>query len=530
MKTRTLLYTLSASVLMTLTSCNNWLDTGSSTQIRGDELLKTEAGFLDALTGIYINMSSSSMYGKNMTSYVVDMLAQPYTDFRSASNERSALMSGQYNDAQAVPFIESMWNNTYKTIASINNELKYVEANEDEVLSPFVQNMIKGELLALRAFLHLDLMRLYGYGDLQNMEDRETHPTIPYVTVYAKETTPQLTYPKTIELMIADLENAIKCLEIDPIRGKNEAPEAANKDGYWNNRVYHMNYFAAQATLARVYMWEGSAESLKKAFDIAEELTGLEGTAYKWVTASDLYGAGTPDRVFSKEHLFTLNVYNLKKIVNDEMIDFVYQPNALTNVIKWSRVAYDIFNAYSYDYDTGEYVPGYIGFDDYRFDMHFKETSKQSTAGGNTQDKYYMGYKLYQTDNGSTAAIDFRDMLPLIKISEMYYIMAEYYLSQSNEDKALEIINLIRSKRGLSQPLTKDQIENEFWMEVFDELTKEYMREFIGEGQLFYFFKRYNLENPINIYGNDNENNTFTSTRYLLPYPKDELEIGGRVQ
>ena len=40
MKTRTLLYTLSASVLMTLTSCNNWLDTGSSTQIRGDELLK----------------------------------------------------------------------------------------------------------------------------------------------------------------------------------------------------------------------------------------------------------------------------------------------------------------------------------------------------------------------------------------------------------------------------------------------------------------------------------------------------------
>ena len=139
-----------------------------------------------------------------------------------------------------------------------------------------------------------------------------------------------------------------------------------------------------------------------------------------------------------------------------------------------------------------------------------------------------MGYKLYQTDNGSTAAIDFRDMLPLIKISEMYYIMAEYYLSQSNEDKALEIINFIRSKRGLSQPLTKDQIENEFWMEVFDELTKEYMREFIGEGQLFYFFKRYNLENPINIYGNDN--NTFTSTRYLLPYPKDELEIGGRVQ
>ena len=160
MKTRTILYALSASVLITLTSCNNWLDTGSSTQIRGDELLKTESGFLDALTGIYINMSSTSMYGKNMTSYVVDMLAQPYTDFRSTSNERSYIMGGKYNDAQATPFIEGMWNNTYKTIASINNELKFVEANEDEVLSPFVQSMIKGELLALRAFLHLDLLFL----------------------------------------------------------------------------------------------------------------------------------------------------------------------------------------------------------------------------------------------------------------------------------------------------------------------------------------------------------------------------------
>lgn len=530
MKTRTILYTLSASVLLSLTSCSDWLDTGSSTQIRGDELLKTEAGFLDALTGIYINMSSASMYGKNMTSYVVDMLAQPYTDFRAISNERSYIMGGKYNDTQAVPFIEGMWNNTYKTIASINNELKFVEANEDEVLSPFVQSMIKGELLALRAFLHLDLMRLYGHGNLQNMEDMETHPAIPYVTVYAKETTPQQTYPKTIGLMIADLEAAIKCLEVDPIRGKNEAPAAANKDGYWNNRVYHMNYFAAKATLARVYMWEGSAESLKKAFDIAEELTKLEGTAYKWVSASDLYGAGTPDRVFSKEHLFTLNVYNLKNLVNDEMVDFVYQPNALTNVIKWSRVAYDIFNAYSYDYNTGEYVPGYIGFDDYRFDLHYRETAKQSAVGGSTQDKYYMGYKLFQTDNGATAAVDFRDMLPLIKISEMYYIMAEYYLSQENEDKALEIINFVRSKRGLTTPLTKDQIENEFWMTVFDELTKEYMREFIGEGQLFYFFKRYNLENPLYIYGYDNENNEFSDARYLLPYPKDELEVGGRVQ
>ena len=531
MKKKTILYALYASASVVLASCSDWLDVGSSTQIRGDELLKTESGYLDALTGIYINMSSSSMYGKNMTSYVVDMLAQPYTDFRSTSNERSSIMHGNYNSATAAPFIERMWNSSYNTIASINNELKFVEANENEVLSPFVRNMIKGELLALRAYIHLDVMRLYGYGNPRNLEDYETHPAIPYVTVYAKETTPQLTYPKTIELMITDLEEAIKCLEVDPIRGLNEAPAAANKDGYWNKRVFHMNYFAARATLARVYAWEGSPESLKKAFDIAQELAGMEGVAYRWVSPSDIYKSGTPDRVFSKEHLFTLNVYNLKNLVNDEMTDLVYQPNALTNVIKWSRVAYDIFNAYSYDYDTGEYIPGYIGYDDYRFEMHFRETSKNSGITGG-MDRYYMPYKLYQVDNNGQEVTDeyFRDLLPMIKISEMYYIMAEYYLSISQEDKALDMINLVRSKRGLSKPLTKDQIDNELWSSVFDELTREYMREFIGEGQLFYFFKRYNLENPLYIYGYEDENLAFSEARYLLPYPKDELEVGIRVQ
>lgn len=59
---------------MTLTSCNNWLDTRFQHTDPGRRIAETEAGFLDALTGIYINMSSSSMYGKNMTSYVVDML------------------------------------------------------------------------------------------------------------------------------------------------------------------------------------------------------------------------------------------------------------------------------------------------------------------------------------------------------------------------------------------------------------------------------------------------------------------------
>ena len=62
-------------------SCNEWLHAPSDMEIDNERQFETEAGFRNALMGIYINMASADMYGKNMTWFAVDMLGQNYSNF-----------------------------------------------------------------------------------------------------------------------------------------------------------------------------------------------------------------------------------------------------------------------------------------------------------------------------------------------------------------------------------------------------------------------------------------------------------------
>ncbi len=48
--------------------------------------------------------------------------------------------------------------------------------------------------------------------------DKSTKPTVPYVTDYDKEMTPQLSYDQTIELIVKDLTDALGLLDDEPLR------------------------------------------------------------------------------------------------------------------------------------------------------------------------------------------------------------------------------------------------------------------------------------------------------------------------
>ncbi len=517
MKIKILYVFLATSLLFS--SCKDWLEAGSSTQLKGDKLFETEEGFENALTGIYLNMASANMYGKNMTWFFVDLMGQPYYNF-GTTDVRTDIFQGKYYTTRTQPYVDNIWSASYNTIANINNVLKYIDKNGDNLMGDATQNMYKGELLGLRAYIHFDLMRLFGYGNLQSREDYQTRMTIPYVTDYSKQQTPQRTFPETIGLIIKDLEDASKYLINDPITNNNVAPEISSNTFFSKEtRRSRMNYYAAQATLARVYMWEGSDTCLQKAYDIAKTLTQLEGTAYKWVEQSAIANNVLyPDLTFSTEHLFRLDVFNFKDIVNSSMVDLnTNSTNVETNVFTEYNIEQMIVNTLKYDYDLGDYVTD-IGRDDYRYSLHYKRVSKSSTGGSDTY--YYMPYKYRQIEYSP-----YLDMLPMIKISEMYYIMAEYELRNGSEDAALDIINTVRLHRGMTEPITEDIINNDWWSSVEDELTKEYMKEFVGEGQLFYYIKRKGYTNPLYIY-----NEEFTDSKYLLPYPSDETILGWRVQ
>ena len=106
--------------------------------------------------------------------------------------------------------------------------------------------------------------------------------------------------------------------------------------------------------------------------------------------------------------------------------------------------------------------------------------------------------------------------MPMIKISEMYYIIAENHIKQNQNAEALAVLDEVRSKRGVSTTLADDANAEE-------ELMKEYYREFLSEGQMFYYLKHKNLTPKIWT------DFSLTTDDLIYPYPQSEIDYG-RVQ
>ena len=89
--------------------------------------------------------------------------------------------------------------------------------------------------------------------------------------------------------------------------------------------------------------------------------------------------------------------------------------------------------------------------------------------------------KYYQN---SVTARYFQERVPLIRLSEMYYIAAE--CAESTAD-GVDFLDKVRANRGLgSFPLDKSMSKEKLQLEI----RKEYVKEFWGEGQLWYYYKR----------------------------------------
>ena len=99
-------------------------------------------------------------------------------------------------------------------------------------------------------------------------------------------------------------------------------------------------------------------------------------------------------------------------------------------------------------------------------------------------------------------------LLPVMRMSEIYYIMCEY-LAETDLPRAIKLLNTLKIARGaaeLNTSLTKDEFLDRMYMDA--------TRESIAEGQTFYLYKRlnrdmYNGEYPIDMSGG----------KYVIPLP-----------
>ena len=104
----------------------------------------------------------------------------------------------------------------------------------------------------------------------------------------------------------------------------------------------------------------------------------------------------------------------------------------------------------------------------------------------------------------------------MLRLSEMYYISAE---CTEDIDKAIDRLEEIWRARGYGYPglgITTHE-------DVMEFIAQEYRREFYGEGQLFFWYKR---NNYTSIPNSKVDISNRLEEVYVLPIPEDEENYG----
>ena len=148
------------SLMLGLASCKKWLDIQPKTNISERILFEDEQGFKDALTGVYVQLANPSLYAKEFTMATLDVLAQQY-DVTASTHTYYETGKYNYENGNVQARLNQFWSLGYKAIANINNLLASIDKKKD-VFSNNNYELIKGEALGLRAFIHFDLFRAFG--------------------------------------------------------------------------------------------------------------------------------------------------------------------------------------------------------------------------------------------------------------------------------------------------------------------------------------------------------------------------------
>ena len=465
-----------------LENCSEWLDVKPSDRISEENTFSSLPGFKNALNGIYIELNKDNLYGRRLTVDFVEILANRY-HVNSENEWAYDLMNYEYSGSTVKGYLENIWGTAYKLIANTNLLIKNCDLNR-EVLPTNYYGICKGEALALRAMLHFDLFRLFG--PVYSVDSLAI--SIPYYKDFVLEVAPQLSGTEFMKNVVSDLLEASELLENDPIL--TYGIQGDFEDYFLQNRNLRLNYYAVQGLLARAYLYK---EDKASAFLCAKKNIEAQEKLFPWVEPLDINANNpSPDRIFSKEVIFALHNTQRSSIYTSLFNAKQLKLNTLLAPTNWG---------------ANEPFKGAMSYDNsyYRSDYRYISNFNSSVELNGTQ---YMLFHKYESSNDSL----YNQMIPLIRISEMYLIAAETEPSEGGN-----YLNTLRNNRGL--PSVPDRYFDFGYLPDF--VDAEYPKEFCGEGQLFFYYKR---KNKTSIWDGDGYMKRVSTNNYVLPIPDEELK------
>ena len=468
-------------------SCNDWLDVKPQKQVESDDLFSKEKGFEDALIACYIKMNSTNLYGQNLTMTFVEYLAQHW-DFSSGNGStESKIKNFEYTIADAESTISSIYGAMYNVIVQANSILENLDTHADVFETEGMREMIEAEALSVRAFCHFDILRMFG----QLPQNATVQVQLPYAKDVTIAMIPYYSYDQFVDLIFEDLNEAQALLaECDPVLDYTfddlDYLYADLEDTFMGYRRFRLNYWALEALKARIYLYLGDKDNARIAANNVIDAKTEEGEPIVSMSAGSDFANGY--YACPSECIFALSWNNIAEYTGNLFTD-------LTNHLSVEHYG-ELFDGQD---DTQNLVAKNIWehVGDISARQYYDFRKYRQPGADDVPDNEYSKWMLkYQ-------------VVPMIRLSEMYLIAME---TAPTLAEANELYKTYMSAREV--PVSQDLNQSELDAEIL----KEYHREFWGEGQMFYTYKRLGTENMM--WKNDR---TVTENDYIVPLPSSEL-------
>lgn len=430
-------------------SCSKWLDVTPEDNVYADDAFKDLKGFESGLAGVYNSMTTSNLYGAELKYNFADALAG-YWQISNSSNSNYYVSNYDFAEQGVQNRINNIWAELYKSIHQVNIMFDYL----DNLKGGKEKNLVRGELLGLRAFLHLEVFK--WFGPVVKVEGSNSK-AVPYYTTSSKKPQSFLNTATFFEQAEKDLLEAIELLAEDPMKeigrvgNGNSNSSSLNYSYLLNYRGARSNIYAVRAMLARLYELKGdNLKAGETAKLLIDELKANPKIDIALMTEKDVNNTvSDKDIRFSKENLFAI----------------------IKNESHTSNLPY---------FGTGRtLIPAYAGF----LQNLYTKGSGASSDYRLIQWKISGAFSKFLNPDAISNASVRRNELKLISLPELYFMTIEANL-EANPALSVQLLNELRAKRGLSA-ITYDNSAK-----LLNIYIDEVRREFIGEGFLFTFYKR----------------------------------------
>lgn len=486
------LYLLCLSVVLLFSACDDWLTIQPETTMAAETLFATDDGITQGLNGAYYTMRGSY----SPPSYLggagfLECMANTYYWDPLSMSDGYYWAIHMYGQSESQDYVNELcFTNLYNVIANLNSLLNNM-VNYRDNLSPDIYKLVRGEAYALRACCHLDVLRIWG--PVPSAADAGTR-YVPYVRENDVDEYEYHTFDQYMDYLQADLDSAEMFLEnADPILTLTFAEtESSSNEWAYRYRRSRCNYYAVLALQARAALWRGDNERALTYARLVKDATNSDGSPKVNFTTPDM--SVTDYTVTDRTH-YTEHIFGIK---NED-----YTSATQTD------------SPWAYPYYTYQSRPGFIEElygENFTSDIRYSHFWKSAGGSWVTDDEgnyvyQYSAFTLARYDDFTTDESAPHNF-PIIRLPEMYFIIMECApLAEANE-----AYQEYCEARGLEYvPLTESDRQERVMLES--------LREYAGEGQNYYTYKRNNVSDMIGA------TTSCSAEQYIVALPDAEYTI-----